>query len=78
MNLIKDNCSASDRFLAFWLDNRLKVNYVIFYAHISPDQLMPDRPLILRVALFLIKKKTHFSPKKIIRYFFLKSAIILV
>lgn len=51
VNLIKDNSSASDRFLAFWLDDRLKLNYVVVYAHISPDQLMPQRPLILRVAL---------------------------
>ena len=51
VNLIKDDSSASERFLAFWLDERLKLNYVLIYAHTSPDRLMPKRPLILRLAL---------------------------
>ena len=33
VNLIKDDSSASERFLAFWLDERLKLNYVLIYAH---------------------------------------------
>jgi hypothetical protein len=51
VTLIRDNSSASGRFLAFWPDERFQLNYLLVYAHTSPDQLMPERPLILRVAL---------------------------
>jgi len=51
VNLIRDNSSASTRLLAFWLDESCKLNYALVYAHCSPDDLMPQRPLILRVSL---------------------------
>jgi len=34
-----------------WLDEQNHSNYVCIYAHIAPDTLFPDRPLILRLAV---------------------------
>lgn len=37
--------------VATWMDDRQRMNYVCVYAHAAPDQLIPERPLILRIAV---------------------------
>jgi hypothetical protein len=34
-----------------WVDLQERVNYLSIYAHAAPDQLIPGRPLLLRVAV---------------------------
>jgi len=34
-----------------WTDCYQKLNYICIYAHIAPDDLVPDRPLILRLGM---------------------------
>jgi hypothetical protein len=34
-----------------WTDSFQKANYACIYAHMAPDELMPDRPLILRLGI---------------------------
>lgn len=44
--------SSSGNFsMALWMDDRQRMNYVCVYAHAAPDALVPERPLILRVAV---------------------------
>ncbi len=52
-----------------WTDNFQKLNYICVYAHTAPDELVPDRPLILRLGinqglgLEPVKGKRHLLPK---------------
>ncbi|MGF1601368.1 MAG: hypothetical protein ACFCU8_04995 [Thermosynechococcaceae cyanobacterium] len=34
-----------------WIDLQERTNYLSIYAHTAPDQLIPQRPLLLRVAV---------------------------
>ncbi|ASC73344.1 hypothetical protein XM38_043080 [Halomicronema hongdechloris C2206] len=34
-----------------WVDEQNHSNYICVYAHLAPDMLFPDRPLILRLAV---------------------------
>ncbi|MGB7415301.1 MAG: hypothetical protein WA902_13935 [Thermosynechococcaceae cyanobacterium] len=34
-----------------WVDVQERINYLSIYAHTAPDQLIPQRPLLLRVAV---------------------------
>ncbi|WP_250122272.1 hypothetical protein [Chroococcidiopsis sp. CCMEE 29] len=42
---------ASNSSMASWIDRRRQLNYVCVYAHTAPDELVPERPFILRVAI---------------------------
>ncbi|GAC1478670.1 MAG: hypothetical protein NVS2B14_19710 [Chamaesiphon sp.] len=42
---------SSNSPIASWIDDRQRLNYVNVYAHTAPDQLLPERPFILRVAI---------------------------
>jgi hypothetical protein len=37
--------------MAFWIDHRQRLNYLRVYVHTAPDELMPERPFILRVSV---------------------------
>lgn len=45
------NSYASNLATASWLDRQQYLNYVYVYAHTAPDDLVPERPLILRVSI---------------------------
>lgn len=52
-----------------WTDSHQKLNYICVYAHTAPDELVPDRPLILRLGmnrglgLEPVKGKRHHLPR---------------
>ncbi len=37
--------------IAFWLDDRQQFNYLRVYAYKAPDELLPERPFILRLSV---------------------------
>lgn len=37
--------------VASWVDQHNRINYLAIYAHAAPDSLIPQRPLILRIAV---------------------------
>ncbi|MGA7935220.1 MAG: hypothetical protein WCA35_16850 [Kovacikia sp.] len=41
----------SSYLIASWIDNRRQLNYVNIYAHLAPDDLLDQRPFILRLAI---------------------------
>lgn len=51
VTIIQGNSYASNLARVSWLDAKQKLNYVCIYAHTAPDELVPDRPLILRLAV---------------------------
>lgn len=50
VNITNSNSYASNLSMASWIDHRKKLNYLCVYAHTAPDELVPERPFILRVA----------------------------
>ncbi|WP_017317527.1 hypothetical protein [Mastigocladopsis repens] len=42
---------SSNSPIAFWVDGRQRLNYVNVYAYTAPDELIPLRPFILRLAI---------------------------
>ena len=42
---------SSNSPIASWVDDRQRLNYVNIYAYIAPDELIPKRPFLLRVAI---------------------------
>ncbi|GAB4379963.1 MAG: hypothetical protein Kow00121_35190 [Elainellaceae cyanobacterium] len=48
---VAENAYISSFSMASWLDSQQKLNYVCVYAHTAPDELVPERPLVLRVAV---------------------------
>ncbi|WP_242046620.1 hypothetical protein [Cylindrospermum sp. FACHB-282] len=42
---------SSNSPIASWMDNRRRLNYVNIYAYIAPDEFIPLRPFILRLAI---------------------------
>lgn len=50
VRITKYNSSASQR-MASWINDKQQLNYMLVYAHTAPDESVPKRPLILRVAL---------------------------
>lgn len=47
----KGNPQSSSMPKISWTDDNHRPNYVCLYAHIAPDVMLPDRPLILRVGV---------------------------
>lgn len=37
--------------IAFWIDDRQQFNYLRVYAYKAPDELLPERPFILRLSV---------------------------
>ena len=42
---------SSNSPIASWVDKRKRLNYVNVYAYTAPDEFIPRRPVILRVAM---------------------------
>ncbi|ARV58463.1 hypothetical protein BZZ01_07250 [Nostocales cyanobacterium HT-58-2] len=42
---------SSNSPIASWVDNKQRLNYVNVYAYTAPDELIPLRPFILRLAI---------------------------
>jgi hypothetical protein len=51
VHVTSGNSYASNLATASWLDQQQRLNYLYVYAHTAPDDLVPERPLILRVAI---------------------------
>lgn len=51
VTLTVGNPSTGNPPIASWIDHRQTLNYVRVYAYSAPDQLLPERPFILRVAV---------------------------
>lgn len=51
VHVMTGNSYASNLATASWLDRQQRLNYVYVYAHTAPDELVPERPLVLRVAI---------------------------
>lgn len=51
VHITSGNSSTSNPSLALWLDNRQCLNYLYLYAYTAPDDLIPERPFVLRLAI---------------------------
>lgn len=51
VNITGGSSSASNPSMVFWNDSQQRLNYVYIYAHTAPDELVPERPFVLRVAI---------------------------
>ena len=51
VNITSGNSSASNLSTASWVDGKRQLNYLRIYAHTAPDDLVPERPLILRLSV---------------------------
>lgn len=50
VSITHSNSYASNPSIASWMDRRKKLNYLCVYAYTAPDELVPERPFLLRVA----------------------------
>ncbi len=51
VKIVNRNSYASNLSMASWIDNQARFNYIYIYAHTAPDELVPDRPLTLRLSV---------------------------
>lgn len=51
VHVMSGNSYGSSLATASWLDRQQQLNYVYVYAHTAPDELVPERPLVLRIAI---------------------------
>lgn len=51
VTITKGNSHSSNPAKISWVDHSQRLNYICVYAHMAPDILLPDRPLILRVGM---------------------------
>ncbi|MBE9016352.1 hypothetical protein C7Y66_05505 [Chroococcidiopsis sp. CCALA 051] len=49
--ITNSNSSASNPSIASWVDRQQRLNYVYIYVHLSPDELIPNRPFLLKLAI---------------------------
>ena len=49
--ITNSNSCASNPSIASWIDRQQRLNYVCIYVHLSPDELVPNRPFLLRLAI---------------------------
>jgi len=49
--ITNSNSCASNPSIASWVDRQQRLNYVCIYVHSSPDDLVPNRPFLLRLAI---------------------------
>ncbi|MFE4107620.1 hypothetical protein [Almyronema epifaneia] len=61
VNITKGNSYSSNTAKVSWIDRYQRPNYACLYAHIAPDRLLPDRPLILRLG---VNQGLNFEPTK--------------
>lgn len=51
VNITKGNPQSGNAPKISWTDQDQRLNYVCLYAHIAPDVMLPNRPLILRLGV---------------------------
>jgi len=51
VRITNDKLYARSPCTASWTDSKQRLNYIWVYAHTAPDELVPKRPFILRVAI---------------------------
>lgn len=51
VNITKGNASMGNPPIVSWIDDGQKLNYLHIYAHSAPDELIPQRPFIMRVTI---------------------------
>ncbi len=51
VHITKGNSYSGNTPKISWTDSLQKANYACIYAHMAPDELMPNRPLILRLGI---------------------------
>lgn len=51
VSITKGNPQSGNAPKISWVDQAQRSNYVCLYAHIAPDVILPDRPLILRLGV---------------------------
>lgn len=45
------NPSMANPPMAYWIDDNQRLNYMRIYVYTAPDELIPERPFILRVSI---------------------------
>jgi hypothetical protein len=50
VNITQGNSSSGNPSMVSWIDARQQLNYLCVYAHTAPDELVPERPFLLRVS----------------------------
>ncbi|MCA1993629.1 MAG: hypothetical protein LDL41_16535 [Coleofasciculus sp. S288] len=51
VTITNGNPSLGNLPIACWIDNRQRLNYVRIYVYTAPDELIPERPFILRLSV---------------------------
>jgi hypothetical protein len=51
VTVVNRNSYSSNFSIAFWFDGHQRLNYLCIFAYTAPDQLIPDRPLTLRLVM---------------------------
>lgn len=51
VNITSGSSSTGNPPIAFWIDDRQRLNYLRVFVHTAPDKLLPERPFILRVCV---------------------------
>jgi hypothetical protein len=51
VNITNGSSSTGNPPLASWIDDSQRLNYLRIYVYTAPDELMPERPFILRLSV---------------------------
>ncbi len=51
VTVVNRNSYSSNFSIAFWLDSHQQLNYLCIFAYTAPDDLIPERPLTLRLVV---------------------------
>jgi hypothetical protein len=51
VSITNRNSYAGNASIVSWTDRRQRLNYICVYAHTAPDDLIPERPFILRLSI---------------------------
>ncbi|HEY9727578.1 MAG TPA: hypothetical protein V6D50_14100 [Chroococcales cyanobacterium] len=51
VSITNGSASTGNPPMAFWIDDRQRLNYLRVYVYTAPDELLPKRPFILRVSV---------------------------
>lgn len=51
VNITNGSSSTGNPPMASWIDDRQRLNYLRIYVYTAPDQLIPERPFILRLSV---------------------------
>jgi hypothetical protein len=51
VNITNGSSSTGNPPMVSWIDDRQRLNYLRIYVHTAPDELIPERPFILRVSV---------------------------